>query len=159
MAAGDGHVGERGVLRANAPGANLLGYLRGQNGHEIGRSSVAIPDQFFRNRPSVMGDALESQPAFLGPPVFNYPYNGYLQFKAANASRAGNVYMGTNDGMLHAFNAANGVERWSYVPSMVIPNMWKLADSNYSNLHTNYVNGSPITSTCALRTAPIPTTR
>ena len=133
-------------FRANAPGANLLGYLRGQNGHEFGRTSVAIVDQFFRNRPSVMGDALESQPAFLGAPVFNYPYNGYVQFKTANASRAGNVYMGTNDGMLHAFNAVNGVERWSYVPSMVIPNMWKLADQNYANLHTNFVNGSPITS-------------
>ena len=136
-------------FRANAVGANLLGYLRGQNGHEFGRAGVATtPDdqRFYRNRTSVMGDALESQPAFLGAPVFNYPYNGYIQFKSANASRLGNVYMGTNDGMMHAFNSANGVERWAYVPSMVIPSMWKLADTNYANLHTNYVNGSPITS-------------
>ena len=133
-------------FRANAQGANLLGYLRGQNGHELGRSAVATIDQFYRNRPSVMGDALESQPAFLGAPVFSYPYSGYTQFKTAQAGRAGTVYMGTNDGMLHAFNSASGVERWAYVPSMVIPNMWKLADSNYANLHTNYVNGSPITS-------------
>lgn len=133
-------------FRANAPGANLLAYLRGQFGHEFGRTSVATIDQFFRNRPSVMGDALESQPAFLGAPVFNYPYNGYIQFKTAQAARAGTVYMGTNDGMLHAFNSANGVERWAYVPSMVVPNMWKLADQNYANIHTNYVNGSPITS-------------
>jgi type IV pilus assembly protein PilY1 len=28
---------------------------------------------------------------------------------------------------------------------MVIPNMWKLADKQYADRHTNYVNGSPIT--------------
>ncbi|HVP09479.1 MAG TPA: PilC/PilY family type IV pilus protein, partial [Burkholderiales bacterium] len=136
-------------FRANAPGDNLLGYLRGQFGHELGRLTVpTTPDnqQFFRNRTSVMGDALESQPAFLGAPVFSYPYPGYIQFKTAQSGRIGIVYMGTNDGMLHAFNSSNGVERWAYVPSMVIPNMWKLADQNYQNLHTNYVNGSPITS-------------
>ena len=133
-------------FRANAQGANLLAYLRGQFSHEFGRTSVATIDRFYRNRPSVMGDALESQPAFLGAPVFNYPYSGYVQFKTAQAGRVGTVYMGTNDGMLHAFNSANGVERWAYVPSMVIPNMWKLADQNYANLHTNFVNGSPITS-------------
>ena len=28
---------------------------------------------------------------------------------------------------------------------MVIPNMWKLADKQYADQHTNYVNGSPVT--------------
>ena len=136
-------------FRTNAPGDNLLGYLRGQFGHEMGRVTVPTTpnnDQFYRNRTSVMGDALESQPAFLGAPVFGYPYPGYIQFKNTQSGRIGIVYMGTNDGMMHAFNSSNGVERWAYVPSMVIPNMWKLADQNYQNLHTNYVNGSPITS-------------
>ncbi len=50
--------------------------------------------------------------------------------------------MGANDGMLHAFDADTGVERWAYVPSMVIPNMWKLADKNYATMHSYYVNGS-----------------
>jgi type IV pilus assembly protein PilY1 len=54
--------------------------------------------------------------------------------------------MGANDGMMHAFAADTGIERWAYVPSMVIPNMWKLADKNYATLHLNFVNGSPITS-------------
>ncbi|HEY0570564.1 MAG TPA: PilC/PilY family type IV pilus protein, partial [Enterovirga sp.] len=53
---------------------------------------------------------------------------------------------GTNDGMLHAFAADTGVERWAYVPSMVVGNMWRLADRQYADKHTNYVNGSPITS-------------
>ncbi len=134
------------AFRANAPGDNLLYYLRGQNGHEYNRSSVAIIDQFYRNREAVMGDALESQPAYMGPPIFNYPYKGYTEFVTAQASRVGSVYMGTNDGMMHAFAADTGIERWAYIPSMVVGNMWRLADQNYADLHTNYVNGSAITS-------------
>jgi len=53
--------------------------------------------------------------------------------------------MGTNDGMMHAFDASNGSERWAYVPTMVISNMWKLASTSYSNNHINFVNGSPLT--------------
>lgn len=131
-------------FRANAVGDNLLNYLRGQRGHEFDRGSVAVIDQFYRNRERVMGDALESQPSFIGAPVFNYPYPGYAEFKSANASRGGTVYIGTNDGMMHAFASDTGSERWAYIPSMVIPNMWRLADKQYADKHTNYVNGSPI---------------
>ncbi len=53
--------------------------------------------------------------------------------------------MGTNDGMMHAFAADTGVERWAYIPSMVIPDLWRLADNLYADRHRNYVNGSPIT--------------
>ena len=134
------------AFRANAPGDNLLYYLRGQNGHQFNRSSVPPIDQFYRNREAVMGDALESQPAYMGPPIFSYAYKGYTEFVTAQASRVGTVYMGTNDGMMHAFNASDGVERWAYIPSMVVGNMWRLADQNYADLHTNYVNGSAITS-------------
>ncbi|MBU1214282.1 MAG: PQQ-binding-like beta-propeller repeat protein [Gammaproteobacteria bacterium] len=130
--------------RIAAEGVNLLNYLRGQNGYED-RASNLVENRLYRTREAVLGDALESQPAFIANPVFNYPYLGYSDFKTAQAARAGTVYMGTNDGMMHAFNASNGSERWAYVPSMVIPNMWKLASTSYSNNHTNYVNGSPLT--------------
>ncbi len=126
-----------------AAGANLVKFLRGQNGFEDRASNLAV-NRLYRAREAVLGDALESQPAFISKPVFSYPYPGYDTYKTAESGRLGNVYMGTNDGMMHAFNAVNGVERWSYVPSMVIPDMWKLADTAYA--HVNYVNGSPITS-------------
>jgi type IV pilus assembly protein PilY1 len=82
----------------------------------------------------------------LGKPVFSYPYAGYSNFKSAQSSRTGTVFIGANDGMLHAFDALTGDERWAYVPSVVIPNMWKLADFDYSNLHLNFVNGTPLVS-------------
>jgi len=126
-----------------AAGSNLLNYLRGQYGYENRASNT---DKLYRAREAVLGDALESQPSYTGAPAFNYPYPGYAGYIAAQSSRAGTVYMGTNDGMLHAFAADTGIERWAYVPSMVIPNMWQLADTSYATKHRNFVNGSPIIS-------------
>jgi len=128
-----------------AAGVNLVNYLRGQYGYED-RTANAVENRLYRYREAVLGDALESQPAFISKPVFSYPYSGYSTYATAQAGRAGTVYMGANDGMVHAFAADTGIERWAYVPSMVINNMWQLADKNYATLHLNFVNGSPITS-------------
>ncbi len=129
-----------------AAGTNLINYLRGQKGYEGNRTSNAAANWLYRYREAVMGDALESQPTYVGAPTFSYSDPGYSSFVTAHASRPGTVYIGTNDGMLHAFAASNGVERWAYVPSVVIPNMWHLADTNYGAQHVNFVNGSPIIS-------------
>ena len=51
------------------------------------------------------------------------------------------VYVGANDGMLHAFNAATGVEQWAYIPAMLIPSLYKLADTTYATNHRFYVDG------------------
>jgi type IV pilus assembly protein PilY1 len=120
---------------------NLINYMRGQNGFEDRAANVAA-NRLYRTREAVLGDALESQPAFISKPVFSYPYAGYSAYKTAQAGRAGTVYMGTNDGMMHAFAASDGSERWAYVPSVVIPRMWKLASTDFSTSHANYVNGS-----------------
>lgn len=106
----------------------------------------------FRYREATLGDAVESQPVYIDNSTFEYVDSGYAAFKASTNSRPGTVYMGTNDGMLHAFDApltvtaTAGNERWAYVPSMVIPNMFALADENYSLNHAYYANGSPFIS-------------
>jgi type IV pilus assembly protein PilY1 len=123
----------------------LINYLRGQTGYEK-RASNAAADQLFRARETTLGDILESQPAYISAPVFDYSDPTYIAYKAAQAGRAGTVYMGANDGMLHAIDALTGVERWAYVPSMVIPNMWKLASDDYGTNHVNFINGSPVIS-------------
>ena len=151
-----------GTISTSHTPAKLISYLRGQTGYEMGRTGNA--EQLYRNRETVMGDALESQPAFIASPVFSYIYPGYSDFKTAHATREGMVYVGSNDGMLHAFYGQDGTgagnpcvigggvhcggeEAWAFVPTAVIGNMWKLADSQYSiqgsGKHTNFFNGSP----------------
>jgi type IV pilus assembly protein PilY1 len=131
--------------QSTAVGATLVNYLRGQYGYDD-RNTNPLSNRLFRYREAVLGDALESEPAFIGAPVFSYPYPGYSTYKTDQASRAGTVYMGANDGMMHAIASDTGIERWAYVPSMVMSNMWKLADTSYATQHSNFVNGSPITS-------------
>ncbi len=123
--------------------ASIVDYLRGQKGKEF---SKGYPDDLFRNRDATLGDAIESQPAYIAQPTFKYVDTGYDAFKTANASRGGTIYIGANDGMLHAFDESNGIERWAFVPSMVIPKLWKLADRDYATNHQYYVNGSPVIS-------------
>ncbi|MDP1658986.1 MAG: PilC/PilY family type IV pilus protein [Methylotenera sp.] len=130
--------------QANATPNNLINYLRGQTGYD--ENSADPNKKVFRTRQATLGDVVDSKPAFLGKPNFSYTDPGYASFKAAQAGRAKVVYLGANDGMLHAFDADTLTELWAYVPTMVIPNMWKLADTAYANKHSYYVNGDPIVS-------------
>jgi type IV pilus assembly protein PilY1 len=138
--------------RADLNSASLVSFLRGSTGYEDRASNVAGTDdnRIYRFRESVLGDLVDSTPVFVGVPKANFSDPGYGtvttlgSFKATNATRASTVYIGANDGMLHAINAIDGVERWAYVPTMALDNMWKLADKSYGNLatpHSYFVNG------------------
>lgn len=86
-----------------------------------------------------LGDIYHSTPAVVGPPVENYSFDNYSSFKTANAGRTTMVYVGGNDGMLHAINASTGVESWAYVPNAVLG---KLSDLRYDHPYT--VDGTPV---------------
>ncbi|MGH8744085.1 MAG: pilus assembly protein, partial [Burkholderiales bacterium] len=129
-------------------GNKLVNYLRGQRGNETTINSFSPPDgaltSLFRMRVHVLGDIVSAEAAYVRAPIFSYGDPGYSTFKANNASRQAALYVGANDGMLHAFNGSTGAEMWAYVPSMVMPNMWKLANFNYSTNHIFFVDGTPI---------------
>jgi type IV pilus assembly protein PilY1 len=131
-----------GGQQASAVGNGIVNYLRGQQGLDSRASNTSV-NQLFRYREATLGDITESQPAYIAKPVYSYIDSGYASFKTAQVSRAGTIYVGANDGMLHAFNASNGQELWAFVPTPVIPNMWALADQSYSTNHVNFVNGDP----------------
>ena len=132
------------VQQTNVTSDNLLKFLRGQTGYD--ENSPDPDKRVFRKRQAVLGDVIDSKPAFIGTPTFSFVDPGYADFKTAQTGRAKTVYIGSNDGMLHAFNADTLEERWAYVPSMVIPNMWKLADQAYASKHSYYADGEPIIS-------------
>jgi type IV pilus assembly protein PilY1 len=116
---------------ANA-GANLVSYLRGTQ-----------TLSYYRPRDSRLGDIISASPLFVGKPAFKYTENNYQQFVTDNANRTAVVLSAANDGMLHAFSRATGEELWAFMPSFVLPNLYKLADNNYSNYHSYFVDGSP----------------
>jgi type IV pilus assembly protein PilY1 len=119
------------VTIANS-GSNLVTWLRG------GYNAV------YRLRESPLGDIIGGAPVFVSKPPFKYTENSYANFVTTNATRAGTVYVAANDGMLHAFDGTTGNEKWAYMPSDVLPNLYKLADNSYASNHQYLVDGAPI---------------
>ncbi|HQR69673.1 MAG TPA: PilC/PilY family type IV pilus protein [Burkholderiaceae bacterium] len=117
-------------------GANLVNFVRGQRQYE----------SLFREREYVLGDLVGSRPGFVRDPRRSYgdaDVPSYFDFKALHASRRAMVYIGGNDGMLHAFDATTGDEVWAFVPRTVLPKLYKLAETAYATSHEFYVDGSP----------------
>lgn len=102
-------------------GEQLVEYLRGADRYELTGD--------FRTRTKKLGDLVHSQPRFV-----DY------------GEGQGVIYVGSNDGMLHAFNAGDtreGEELFAFVPSFVYPNLRELANPEYH--HKFYVDGTPFT--------------
>jgi type IV pilus assembly protein PilY1 len=100
---------------------DVLNYVRGDPSKE-----GAFPA--FRPRTYTLGDITNSKPAVVAAPSFPYadsPLNpGYSTFVSANSGRGPVIYVGANDGMLHAFDASmtsatGGKELFAYVPSFL----------------------------------------
>ena len=114
--------------------------LRGGGSANISAGTADISDIRFRN--NTLGDLVNSDPEFVGAPRFFYNFGGYESFFAANQSRTQAVYVGGNDGMLHAFDAITGQELFGYIPGKVFPRLNQLTNPDY--VHEFYVDGSPM---------------
>ena len=148
----DGQAGQRFRWnKLNNSQKTLLGnkdifrYIRGNAKDEI------INGGSFRNRSSRLGDIINSAPAYHGAPSARYldnwgtgaaeNANPYSTFKADNLGRTPLIFVGANDGMLHAFNASNGSEAFAYVPNAIMSQLPDLTDPAYT--HKYFVDGSP----------------
>jgi type IV pilus assembly protein PilY1 len=114
-----------------------LAYLRGDTSQELRNGGA------FRNRSHLLGDIVDSQPAYVGAPNGPYFTSSYFAFQATYATRQKMLYTGANDGMLHAFNATTGVEQFAFIPNGVFANLYKLSAPLYNQNHQFYVDGSP----------------
>jgi type IV pilus assembly protein PilY1 len=137
-----------GGLDSNTIGEARLDYIRGDRSNEgYGYS--------FRNRVSLLGSLINSGPVFVGKPDLSWPDaapfpeddDAYSEFVMGDASsRQKMVYVGANDGMLHAFNDDTGEEAFAYIPGMVYSEVTNsglhyLTNSNY--LHKYYIDLTP----------------
>lgn len=132
-------------------GEKLLAYLRGSSRDAAGASSL------FRRRERVLGDIVNAQPLYVAAPPFHYADPGYLGYKAAQASRQPMIYAAANDGMLHAFRASGGdagSEAWAYVPALVLPALYRLADRDYAARHRYLLDGSPVAADICPKSPP-----
>jgi type IV pilus assembly protein PilY1 len=122
---------------ADTNGQDVLQFLRGSRALEQQNGGQ------FRNRSHKLGDIVDSAPIYIGGPAGPWQVGSYLSFQATYANRKPMVYVGANDGMLHAFDAANGNELFAYIPKGVYNNLELLANPYYNSVHHFYVDGSP----------------
>jgi len=118
------------VASANEIPANFVAYLRGDREHEVCVSSstttCTVTNGYYRSRTTLLGDIIDSQLTAVGAPSALYSNSsnpGYSTFVTTYASRKQVVYVGANDGMMHAFDGTNastgGKELFAYIPSFV----------------------------------------
>jgi type IV pilus assembly protein PilY1 len=126
-------------------GSNRLNWLRGDATNEATGSN-------FRERTDaggshfVLGDLINSAPVYVGAPGVlpdSLESVAHSTFGTTMATRTRVIYVGSNDGMMHGFDAATGNEVLAYVPSTLYPDLSKLTDPAY--VHRYYADGSPTT--------------
>jgi Tfp pilus tip-associated adhesin PilY1 len=114
-------AGQKGLLDSgyqidSTQARDLVKYLRGDASKEVRNGGT------FRNRYSSLGDIVHSAPVFAH----------------------GILYSGSNDGLLHAFNATTGAEIFAYAPNLVFDHLKELADTSYA--HRYFVDLTPTVS-------------
>ena len=136
----------------------LIDYIHGeeQTGYRSRTIDVNGTDRVWR-----LGDIVYSTPTVVGKPKERYDIiygdNSYAGFKQQYKDRRQVIYVGANDGMLHAFNGgfydetaytftdttgyALGEELWAYVPYNVLPHLQWLGLEDYT--HVYYVDLKP----------------
>jgi type IV pilus assembly protein PilY1 len=168
------------------PNGKRLNYLRGDSTNEINTSGVGL----FRSRDGILGDIVDSSPVWVGAPNSPYalplkdryalgagytsgtgdatPENSattpYATFMTNNLGRLNVVYVGANDGFLHAFRSGredsagnliddtttpnDGAEILAYMPGTVLNTIHNsstaaldFANSQYG--HNFYVDATP----------------
>jgi len=116
-----------------------LNYLRGD---------TTLEGTLFRHRDGLLGDVAHSGVAYAGAPAPNTTSaaQGHTTFAAAYAGRKAAVYVGANDGMLHAFDAVSGDELFAYIPSWLGPHLSALTAPGYGTHppHRAYADATPV---------------
>ena len=140
---------------------NLVEFIRGKEGVSSSFRSRTLSGRVHR-----LGDIVHSSPLVVAAPNSRwddkYADPTYTEFRTQYSKRRQVVYVGANDGMLHAFNAGFfdpvnkqynlkntsgsetehvlGAELWAYVPKNLLPHLQWLANPQYP--HVYYVDGS-----------------
>jgi len=160
--------GRQGLLNVagTAAAEQLIRYLRGRDFEALRSRSL---DDDGDGQPEVMrlGDIVHSQPLLVGAPAESYDLlygdRTYAEFFARYRGRRQVIYVGANDGLLHAFNGGFfepatqryrlapegsdisahplGSELWAYAPFNLLPMLGWQADARYGHLWT--MDGSP----------------
>lgn len=129
------------LLSATDP-AKLINYVRGDQTEEKNsyRKRISLLGDIVNSTPVLVKDLVDSQYDFL--PSTTPGQSSYLKYLKSKRVRTPQLFVGANDGMLHAFNADSGIESFAFVPRSVLGQLKELANPIYD--HRYFVDG-PVT--------------
>jgi len=148
-------------VATDAEAQNIINFIRGADvtGYRNRTLTIDGTDREWR-----VGDIVNATPTVVGRPMEQYHLiygdTTYLKFVRDNKDRKTVIYVGGNDGMLHAFSAGTyhegndpdttgiiengwyegdvGTELWAYIPYNLLPHLKWLTDPGYC--HVYYVD-------------------
>jgi type IV pilus assembly protein PilY1 len=111
-------VNPAGAPDTSSTTADRVNWIRGQ---EVASLRSRLAGSSLRR----LGDVIGSDPQFMAKTDFGFKFlpspqgAAYDSFRAGSAykARANTLFVGSNGGMFHAFNAATGTELFAYMPS------------------------------------------
>ena len=107
----------------------LISYMYGYDAYDDNSNGDTT-----EKREWILGDILHSKPV-----VLNYSKYIFNLSNEANCSiNKSMIYVGANDGMLHAFKDCDGSELWAFVPPDALPNLQYTRSTN----HTTYLDST-----------------
>ena len=115
----------------------LINFIRGEDYFDYDADC-----NLTETRPNPLGDIYHSElivvsapnaeTAFVGTNQEAYwrSIKGYDAWAASKSTREEIIYVGANDGLLHAFKAEDGVEKWAFAPPFVVSSMPLMVNAN-----------------------------
>jgi type IV pilus assembly protein PilY1 len=104
---------------------DLMRYLRGYDSYDDDANGV-----YNETRNNILGDILHSRPLLIDYVIdYEHPENNVRV-----------IYVGTNEGMLHAIDDADGSEKWAFIPPDLLPKLKEIVEESG---HQYYVDSSP----------------
>jgi len=113
-------------LPVGITGSDLVEWSKGTNKTGLRARSVLLGDII--NSPLVLAAPTDQTASDL---VGDTTYSTYLATKAANMNSS--LVVNANDGFVNVINSTNGVRRYGYMPSSVLPSLRYIADPTYIN--------------------------
>ena len=138
-------AGSRNIFTVLPGSSDLVAFTAANAGQIDDYLNVSDPDaliEYVRAMP--MGAVVDSTPAFLDPPSLDPPPDpDYPGFREDNKQRRTLIFVGANDGMLHAIDARTGIEVWAFVPFNLLPKLKVLRAGQSLDAFKYFVDSSP----------------
>jgi len=135
----------------------LINFIRGEDYFDYDADC-----NLTETRPNPLGDIYHSELIVVAAPSaetgFTAPnqeaywrsLKGYDAWAESKSTREEVIYVGANDGLLHAFKAKDGKEKWAFAPPLLIPSMPLMVNANLNRSGAGGsnavfgVDGSPV---------------